>query len=361
MKKKMSIAALLLVFVMLLSACGAPAADNSATPSNTGGQTQNDQPNGSGTTMEPKTLTFATQSVGGGSYVRAAAFCEVVNEYMPEGWSIELSPIGSGAVACTLLVEQGTCDVGSGMNFTNKLLAAGEYEGAEAMVDTLAICGGTDYAYMTVIFSEDFQKRTGYTTLEEVVASGQAFNVSTKAPGSSGMQAAETLLSCMDTSFEAIEALGGSCYHVDPTQMCDLLKEGQVDVLIDCAALSQPALSELTMTTSVYFAELTDETLAKLEAEHGYPTITLPAGSWNGQAQDLKTGSSCEVIVVRSNVPDEVVYAITKGMCEGKDKLVELIPTCANFDPATAGDERITGLKLHPGAEQYYKEAGYLN
>lgn len=358
--KKMSLAALLLAIVMLMSSCGGTGANPSAPADTTPGNTAPVDPAQPDTpAMEPKTLTFATQSVGSGSYVRVAAYCEVINKYLPEGWSVETSPISSGAQASTMLVEQGTCDIGSGVNITNKLLVEGKFEGVDTLHNTLAVWGGTDFSYLTIIFSDSFQKKTGYTTLEELIASGTPFNVSTKAPGSSGMQAAEDLLACLGSSFEDIEKLGGTCYHIDPTQMCDLLKEGKADVIIDCPSLGQPAIAELAMTSTLYFPALSDETLAKME-ERGYPTMVMPANSWTGQTEDTKTATNCDSIVVRADLPNEIAYAIAKAVCEGRDEIVELVPTCAPFDPTIAGTDLINGLKLHPGAEQYYKEVGYL-
>ena len=52
---------------------------------------------------------------------------------------------------------------------------------------------------------------------------------------------------------------------------------------------------------------------------------------------------------------------MTKSMCENRDYLVSVLASIEPFDPATCWEpEKVGGLALHPGAEKYFKEAGYM-
>lgn len=355
LRKYIGLALALTMTVTMFAGCGS----TDDTPS--GGE-QTSKPSGqeTSTTMEPKVLSFASQSVGSGTYARVAAFCEVINDHLPEGWSVEINPISSGAQASAMLVENGTCDLGSGVNVTNQMLIDGAYEEVETLNNTVAIWGGTDFSYLSIFWSPEFQKRTGFTTMEELIESGTPFTLVTKAPGSSGIQAAQDLLACLGTSFEEVKANGGETYHVDPNQMCDMFKEGKVDMIIDCPSLGQAALTEMLLTTDVYMPQLEEETLTAMEG-YGYPQKEMPAGSWTGQENDMITSVNCDSIVVRKEVPDDVVYAICEAICDYKDELVAIYPAFESFDPETAGDPLIVGAPLHPGAEKFYTEKGWLD
>ncbi|TJW32494.1 MAG: C4-dicarboxylate ABC transporter substrate-binding protein, partial [Mesorhizobium sp.] len=64
-------------------------------------------------------------------------------------------------------------------------------------------------------------------------------------------------------------------------------------------------------------------------------------------------------VVANASTPDEVVYELVKSVFENFDDFKKLHPAFANLDPK----EMIkTGLSapLHPGAERYYKEKGWL-
>jgi uncharacterized protein len=60
--------------------------------------------------------------------------------------------------------------------------------------------------------------------------------------------------------------------------------------------------------------------------------------------------------VTSANVPDEVVYAITKEVFDNFDQFVKLHPAYAGLTK----EDMLTGLSapIHPGAMKYYKEAG---
>ena len=56
-----------------------------------------------------------------------------------------------------------------------------------------------------------------------------------------------------------------------------------------------------------------------------------------------------------------VVYAITKSLSENRDALVAEYNSLSPWEPETAWEEmKRGGCPLHPGAEKYYKEAGYM-
>ena len=57
---------------------------------------------------------------------------------------------------------------------------------------------------------------------------------------------------------------------------------------------------------------------------------------------------------------DETAYKLTKALCEGKEELATQIASLSYFDPAKAWKPSQAGTDLHPGAERYYREKGYL-
>lgn len=309
----------------------------------------------------PRKLKFASQSVGSTAYARTAAMAKVMNDHLPKGWSVDVQPISTGGVAGTLLTEAGNVDMAEGINVPNAMLYNGKYvkdgKAFPRPTRAMSMLAGTDYAYFLIMFTEDFHKKSGCDTLEEVLAKKIPFNLVTKAPGSAGELGASQLLAALNTTYKDISERGGNVFRIDPNQMADMLKEGKADVSIDIVGLGQPAMSELTLTSTMYFPQLAAETLTKL-TEHGYAPKVMPASSWNGQGRDIKTAVNSSAYVVSKDLPDEVVYAMVKALCENKADLVQQVPVMAQYDPALSGDPALNGLPLHPGAIKYYKEAG---
>ena len=342
--KSLSLILVMMLLVTFLTACG----DSDTNSSDNGKQ-------GSG-----NELILATQTVGTAVYARAAAYGEVIKPVLPEGVNVEIQPISTGGAAAVLLLDENKAQLATANNVPAKKLFDGTYEeGRDAIKSVCSILGGTDYTYLTIMFTDDFVKDTGYTTIEEVIENKHPVRIVTKQPGSFGKTGADDLLDVLGTSFEEIKSWGAEAFHIDPNQMTDMLKEGKADISIDVVSLGQPAFTELTMTTKMHVIELKEETRAMLN-DYGYANKVMPANSWTGQEKDIQTVVGCETLIARADVSEDVIYEITKAICENKDILVEQVPAMEAFEPEQAADNLLNGLPLHPGAQKYIEEKGWL-
>jgi len=57
---------------------------------------------------------------------------------------------------------------------------------------------------------------------------------------------------------------------------------------------------------------------------------------------------------------DDVAYAMAKALCEGVDTLKSGHAALKIWDPATSWQPVKLGVPIHPGAERYYKEKGWM-
>ena len=92
-----------------------------------------------------------------------------------------------------------------------------------------------------------------------------------------------------------------------------------------------------------------------------YPFFTasvIPAGTYGNEA-DVNTATIMNILIVRKDLPDAVVYDITKGLFEHIDKIQATHSAAQkHVNLETALDGMV--VPLHPGAEKYYKEIGKL-
>ena len=94
----------------------------------------------------------------------------------------------------------------------------------------------------------------------------------------------------------------------------------------------------------------------------GYRPTVMPRARFHGMTEDIPTiDFSGWPMIVRADMPDEAAYAI----CEAIEKRKEVIPT-DNYKPLEmaqlfANDEEAPyDVPLHPGAERFYRDRGYL-
>jgi TRAP-type uncharacterized transport system substrate-binding protein len=96
--------------------------------------------------------------------------------------------------------------------------------------------------------------------------------------------------------------------------------------------------------------------------EHNaWPPPEEPAHTLKGQTAPLKTVQAATNLLVRPDLPDSVVYTVTKTIIENAARLPKIHAALTDFDAKVAADPGLSGnCPLHPGAVKYYKEVGMM-
>lgn len=126
------------------------------------------------------------------------------------------------------------------------------------------------------------------------------------------------------------------------------------------AGIPVHSLTDLASQTPCRLLEYTDEELQKiLAASPFYVRATVPAGTYPGQTETLKTfGIKC-LLCVDASMDEQLVYTITKILDESREELISAHPSLSNLsDPEYICSQ--LPIPLHPGAEKYYTEQGLL-
>lgn len=121
------------------------------------------------------------------------------------------------------------------------------------------------------------------------------------------------------------------------------------------SALTQESLA----TCDAVLVNATGPEIEKLVADNPYyRTATIPAGMY-GDNPDITTFGVGATFVTSAEVPDEVVYTVVKAVFENFDQFKALHPAFANLKEEEMIADGISA-PLHPGAEKYYKERGWM-
>ncbi len=101
----------------------------------------------------------------------------------------------------------------------------------------------------------------------------------------------------------------------------------------------------------------TQDSLDKLNARYPlWDWYDFPPGTYPSQTENIRTVASPNVLVTRVDIPEEVVYNITKVIWENLATLQEIHGATNDMRPEIAIDG--LGAPLHPGALRYYREVG---
>jgi uncharacterized protein len=107
----------------------------------------------------------------------------------------------------------------------------------------------------------------------------------------------------------------------------------------------------------VVLLEVTDDQLVQLRASYPvWQRFVIPAGTYPGQEEPVRTIAQPNILVTTSDVDDEVIYLVLKTIWDN-------MGTLHRHHAATRTmhlDRAVEGLPvpLHPGAVRFYREAG---
>jgi TRAP transporter TAXI family solute receptor len=158
---------------------------------------------------------------------------------------------------------------------------------------------------------------------------------------------------------DSIKAWGGKIGVTNPEA-----KKGEFDII--AGFLASPALNPessiwttLSQQFDLYFLELPEELLKQLARQNvDAEIVEVHHSLLKGADRRFKTlGRSGEAVFAREDTPEQAAYDLARSMDENHGKLKWFI-RIYTYDPKTVWQN--FGVPLHPGAERYYREAGYL-
>lgn len=141
--------------------------------------------------------------------------------------------------------------------------------------------------------------------------------------------------------------------------MATNLKDRHIDFI--CINIAPPAaiVQEAALGRKVRILPWPDDLRKAMKEKYGFGLGIIKKESYPGiLAEDIPTVVYGTVLMVHKDVASEVVYDITKIISENRDRLPAIHKSMEVYDPATAWKD--LPVPLHPGAEKYYREKGYL-
>lgn len=137
----------------------------------------------------------------------------------------------------------------------------------------------------------------------------------------------------------------------------ELLRNRQIDVTLQSAGLSNPALNDLASNVDIVFVPVPADVIAKV-GDKAYQVSKIPSTTYKGQSADTQTAAIQNYLVTHADVSTDVVYRATKSMFENLDQLA-----AAHAAGKAVTLDRGPGdmpIPMHPGAEKYYREKGLV-
>jgi TRAP transporter TAXI family solute receptor len=237
---------------------------------------------------------------------------------------------GKGEIAFTL---------GDSLDFAWK---GNEEAGFKKKLDKLRGIAAIYPNYIQIVASKD----SGIKTLADL----KGKRLSVGAPKSGTELNARAILNAAGITYKDL----GKVEYLPFAESVDLMKNRQLDATLQSAGLGVASIRDLATSVDITVVEVPAEIVAKVGAP--YIEATIPAGTYKGQDGDVKAAAVVNYLVTRADLPDELVYQLTKQTFENLPQLSAAHAAAKDIKLEAAA--KGMPLPLHPGAEKYLKEKG---
>jgi len=148
-------------------------------------------------------------------------------------------------------------------------------------------------------------------------------------------------------------------FQASYTDAVDMMKDGHAQVFTLGTTAPASAIMDLASARDVVMVPVDDKTMAALKKENaGYNKLTIKAGTYPKQDKDVPAIGYTTHIVAACDLPEDVVYKMTKAMATHVDDMAAVVKPIAGL---TAKDMAVDiGVPFHKGAAKYYREVGAM-
>lgn len=345
MKKPSKAIVLVLTIGMLITACGQSPSPSPSTPAATpsGAPAPSSAP---ATPAAPKTYSLGSSGTTGAQYIIGVAMANEINKTSA---TVNIGvQATSGASENINLVNGGEMDFGWGnndtiYNYINGLDYVAPSDKTENIVGVMAL----QPAFGQFMVRKDANiKSIGDLKGKRVMlgtTSASVYNMSRKILEYYGIDPDK------DISAELLSQQEGA----------NKLSDGDLDAMFIMAGVPTAAYTNLTIDNKYAMINIDRKDLEQIVATtlKANEIGVIPKGTYPNIDEDINALYARSCVFTRADLPDEVVYEFCKQVYENWDAIKQGHAVLPKLDVKEFPD---VGVKLHPGAEKFYKEIGLL-
>jgi len=173
----------------------------------------------------------------------------------------------------------------------------------------------------------------------------------------SGYATFELVMGKYGLGADRIRENGGTVHHVSYSDSVALMKDGHIDAAFAITGFPQAFFLDLEFRPGIRFLPMDEGILEEIITENpGYIRVTMSNEHYDSIEIPVVTLGAMTALVVNRNLPDDLVYAMTKALWDAHAELAAV----ADAWEQTSLEQALVGaaIPVHPGALRYYQEHG---
>jgi len=142
----------------------------------------------------------------------------------------------------------------------------------------------------------------------------------------------------------------------------NVLSDRNISTMWALTAIPTGIVSQLTATHKIRLLPLYEiaDSSGFLKKYPGYHKATIPAGMYKGVDREVQTIAADTVWIVEKDVPDELVYKMTKAAYSDEGIKISSAVHKSTAEMKSGNPSEDMPIPLHPGAIKYWKERSLL-
>jgi TRAP transporter TAXI family solute receptor len=291
----------------------------------------------------PKQLTLATGGTAGTYYPLGGAIAQIIST---KTGLVNITAQSTGASVENMnLIGAGDVDIAIVQND----IAHYAYNGIEFFKTKNA-----NFSAMARIYPEIIQTVTRKDSPIDSVKDFKGKKISVGAPGSGNEANVRQITDVFGMTYKDFEA-----HFLSYAETGDHFKDKLIDAFMFTTGAPNSAIQDIATLHPLKFVEIKGADRDLLMKKYPFfAAEAIPANTYKGQDKPVETVAVQAILIVANNLPEDIVYAMTKALFENKKEIAQAHHKGNSIDPKRALDG-IT-VPVHPGALKYYKEIGLV-
>jgi TRAP transporter TAXI family solute receptor len=207
---------------------------------------------------------------------------------------------------------------------------------------------------IAVLYPEIIQVVVGAASPIKSIADLKGKKVGVGAPGSGTEANFRQLLDAYGMKKEDVNA-----QFLSFSESAEAYKDKHIDAFIVTAGIPNAGIMDVATQNEIRILDVPADIIAKLTQK--YPFLAgakVPANTYKGQTAEVSTVAVTAVLIVGSQLKEDMVYNLTKALFENQAELAAAHAKGKDLNPQYA--VKGVSIPFHPGAVKYYKEKGLM-
>ncbi len=208
--------------------------------------------------------------------------------------------------------------------------------------------------YTYFIMRKDYADAHGIKTIGDIVEKKLPIRMATLKPGTSSEFVISSIFKKgFGVSWDDIKSWGGSVEYASYDDGANLLADNHLDMFTFAVGRAASIVMKIESQTEVVILPVDEKARDAMTKSLGTATFMVDADVYKSVTGEVPVVGDYTSIVVRGDLPEDLVYSLTKALWENKDEIAASVKDVSELNPEEATSE---GVEAHPGALKFWNE-----